>query len=174
MNQKRGRDSDAKRGRGSDAYGRRRRASKLPSDGIAKRSGARSIDIPPREDIIEALRRHGVPMRPEELAASLGVVSAEERDAFQARLAAMERDGQLMTNRKGALCVAAKLDILTGTVQGHPDGFGFLVSDEAGPDIFLSPAEMRKVLHGDRVTVRTIGLDRRGRPEGAIVDVLAR
>jgi ribonuclease R len=172
---KRGRDSEAKRGRDSDAYGRRRRASKPPSsESVAKRRTARSVDIPAREDIIQALRRHGVPMRPDELAASLGVVAPEEREAFQARIAAMERDGQLMTNRKGALCVAAKLDLVTGTVQGHSDGFGFLVPADGGPDIFLSPAEMRKVLHGDRVTVRTIGVDRRGRPEGAIVDVLAR
>jgi ribonuclease R len=113
-------------------------------------------------------------MRPDQLAASLGVISSAEREALSARLAAMERDGQLMTNRKGALCVVAKLDLVTGAVQGHPDGFGFLVPDDGGTDVFLAPGEMRKALHGDRVTVRITGVDRRGRPEGAIVDVLAR
>jgi ribonuclease R len=133
-----------------------------------------AVHIPSRERIAEALRSHGVPMRAEELAASLGVAAGAEREAFAARVAAMERDGQLMTNRKGALCVAAKLDLVAGTVQGHPDGFGFLIPDGGGPDVFLAPAEMRKALHGDRVTVRTTGVDRRGRPEGAIVDVLTR
>ena len=33
---------------------------------------------------------------------------------------------------------------------------------------------MRKALHGDRATARQIGVDRRGRPEGVLVDVLAR
>jgi exoribonuclease R len=33
---------------------------------------------------------------------------------------------------------------------------------------------MREVLHGDRVMVRVAGLDRRGRPEGKIVEVLER
>ena len=94
------------------------------------------------------------------------------QEAFHGRLAAMQRDGQLMLNRKGELCVAAKLALVTGTVQGHPDGFGFLVPDDATPDLFLSPHEMHKVLHGDRVTARRIGTDRRGRPEGEIVDVL--
>ena len=79
-----------------------------------------------------------------------------------------------MTNRKGELCVAAKLDLVTGTVQGHPDGFGFLVPDDGGADLFLAPEEMHKLLHGDRATARRIGTDRRGRPEGEIVDVLAR
>jgi ribonuclease R len=79
-----------------------------------------------------------------------------------------------MTNRKGQLCVVAKLDLVTGIVQGHPDGFGFLVPDDGGPDLFLSPKEMHKTLHGDRATARLVGIDRRGRPEGAIVDVLER
>ena len=57
-------------------------------------------------------------------------------------------------------------------MQGHPDGFGFVLRDDAGPDMFLGPHEMHKVLHGDRVAVREIGLDRRGRPEAKIVEVL--
>ncbi len=130
--------------------------------------------IPEREQILQALREQGVPMPAEQLRQLLGVEGEAEREAFAGRLAAMERDGQLMTNRKGQLCVVAKLDLVTGTVQGHPDGFGFLVPDDGGPDLFLSPKEMHKTLHGDRATARLIGVDRRGRPEGAIVDVLER
>ena len=63
---------------------------------------------------------------------------------------------------------------MRGTVQGHPDGFGFLVPDDGGDDLFLSPREMHKVLHGDRVAARITGVDRRGRPEGEIVEVLER
>ena len=93
---------------------------------------------------------------------------------FDAQLAALEHDGFVMRNRKGELCIASKLDLVSGTVQGHPDGFGFLVPDNGGDDLFIAPHEMRKVLHGDRVTAKRIGYDRRGRPEGEIVDVLAR
>ena len=156
---------------------RRRTRAALNDDAPPHRRTRRaeaSVEIPSREAIVAALRTHGVPMQSGELAASLHIASPAQRDAFGARLAAMERDGQLMTNRKGALCVAAKLELLAGTVQGHPDGFGFLARDDGGPDVFLPPAEMRKALHGDRVTVRVTGVDRRGRPEGAIVDVLAR
>jgi ribonuclease R len=120
------------------------------------------------------LRERGVPMRADELAIALGVAGDAERDAFEGRLAAMTREGQLMTNRKGQLCVVAKLDLVTGKVQGHPDGFGFLIPDDGGPDVFLGPKEMHKALHGDRATVRLIGVDKRGRPEGAIVDVVER
>ena len=96
------------------------------------------------------------------------------REAFAGRLAAMERDGQVLTNRKGELCVVAKLDLVVGIVQGHADGFGFLVPEDGGEDLFLSPREMHKVLHGDRAVARVAGHDRRGRREGEIVEVLAR
>src|SRR4029077_11883490 len=114
------------------------------------------VDIPDRERILEFLRERGAPMRADDLVTSLGVRGAAEREAFAGRLAAMERDGQLMTNRKSELCVVAKLDLVTGTVQGHPDGFGFLIPDAGGPDLFLAPSEMHKALHGDRATARQI------------------
>jgi len=113
-------------------------------------------------------------MRADALATALRVRANAEREAFSERLAAMERDGQVLTDRKGRLCLAAKLELTTGTVQGHPDGYGFVVPDDGSADLFLAPAEMRKALHGDRVTARRIGVDRRGRPEGAIVDALTR
>ena len=93
---------------------------------------------------------------------------------FSRRLRAMERDGQIMRNRKHEVCVVDKLDLIKGKVQGHTDGFGFLVPDDGGDDLFLGPSQMQKVLHGDRVMARMIGEDRRGRPEGSIVEVLER
>ena len=62
-----------------------------------------------------------------------------------------------------------------GTVQGHRDGHGFVLRDAAdAADIYLSPQEMRAVLHRDRVRVRIVRYDRRGRPEGQVLDILER
>jgi ribonuclease R len=129
--------------------------------------------LPSREFILQILAEQGVPLSVETLMRSLGV-GGHEAVLFDRRLRAMERDGQIMRNRKGAICVVDKLDLVKGTVQGHPDGFGFLIPDEGGPDLFLGPKEMQKVLHGDRVMAREIGVDRRGRPEASIVEVLTR
>jgi exoribonuclease R len=65
---------------------------------------------------------------------------ARAREAYEGRLAAMERDGQILTNRKGELCIVAKLDLVVGIVQGHPDGFGFLVPEDGADDLFLGRA----------------------------------
>jgi ribonuclease R len=61
-----------------------------------------------------------------------------------------------------------------GRVEGHPDGHGFVVPDEGGPSIYLAAAEMRQTMHGDRVEVRVVATDQRGRPAGQILRVLER
>jgi len=129
--------------------------------------------LPSREFVIQILADHGVPLRFADLADAMDI-HPSELQFFERRMFAMERDGQVMRNRNGAYLLPAKADLIRGRVQGHPDGYGFVVTDDEGPDIFLGPNEMREVLHGDRVIVRVSGLDRRGRPEGKIVEVLER
>ncbi|MBS0609073.1 MAG: ribonuclease R [Proteobacteria bacterium] len=65
-------------------------------------------------------------------------------------------------------------DEIEGTVQGHRDGHGFVIRDDGEPDIFIPPNEMRAVLHKDRVRVRIVRQDRRGRPEGRVVEIVER
>jgi ribonuclease R len=148
------------------------------SDPHAEREASRyETPIPSRELILTTMADQGIPLSVEKLYLLLDI-SDNEREIFNRRLRAMEREGQIMQNRKGALCISEKLDLIAGTVQGHPDGFGFLVPDNktktTGEDLFLSPKEMSQVMHGDRAMVRVSGLDRRGRPEGKIVEVLER
>ena len=132
--------------------------------------------LPSREYILTTLTGQGVPLETERICDLLDV-DASELVAFQRRLGAMAREGQLLQNRAGAWLIPDKADLIRGRVEGHPDGYGFLVPDEAvsrEADLFLGPKEMEKVLHGDRAIARVIGLDRRGRPEGKIVEVLER
>ena len=59
-------------------------------------------------------------------------------------------------------------------MQGHRDGHGFVVRDDGESDIYLPPNEMRAVLHRDRVKVRVVRQDRRGRPEGRVLEIVER
>ena len=131
------------------------------------------LPLPSREYIVQILEREGAPMGLDALAHALDI-RIEERGFFERRLHAMLREGQVMLNRRDAWLLPDKADLIRGRVQGHPDGFGFLLRDDKGEDIFLGPKDMREVLHGDRVIVRIRGMDRRGRPEGKIVEVLER
>ena len=140
---------------------------------MPRKSAPPAPSTPDRAQILAALREAGVPLAADELARSLGL-KRRERESFDAALDAAIHAGDILVNRKGELLVAAKLDLVRGAVQGHPDGYGFLVPDAGGDDLFLSPREMHKALHGDRVAARVTGTDRRGRLEGEIVEVLER
>jgi len=107
------------------------------------------------------------------LAAALGV-KPEEMDGLTRRLNAMERDGQIKADRSGNYQLTHSDNFIEGRVSSHRDGFGFLLPEDGSADIFLPEKEMQKVLHGDRVQARIIGTDRRGRPEGTIVEVVSR
>lgn len=130
--------------------------------------------IPSREYILEFLAERGKPATLEEVEAELGLTDPDKREAIRRRLIAMARDGQLLKNRKGAYGPLEKMEILAGRIVGHKDGFGFMVPDAGGDDLFLSPRQMRNVFHGDRVLARVSNIDQRGRREGLIVEVLER
>ncbi|WP_424196492.1 ribonuclease R [Ampullimonas aquatilis] len=129
--------------------------------------------IPSREDILGILRSHKQSLSADEVANLLNV-GERERDGFNKRLTAMERDGQLTPDRKGKYQVVAADSFISGKVQGHRDGYGFLICDDGQEDIYLNNREMQKVMHNDKVLVRVVGTDRRGRPEGHIVEVVDR
>ncbi|MDW8479156.1 MAG: ribonuclease R [Xanthomonadales bacterium] len=130
--------------------------------------------VPGRAAILAFLDRAARPLKLEELAAGLGVAAPAAREILGRRLEAMVRDGQLHRNRRGGYAPTRKLDILTGVVLGHPDGFAFVRPDRGGDDVFLPPSQARLVMHGDRVAVCIAGVDPRGRPEGMVTEVLER
>ncbi len=140
---------------------------------MAAREAARYENpIASREAIANLLQDSPGPLTAEEVGEALDLLAEDRFDALSRRLAAMVRDGQLLRNRRGGYAVAQKLDLVAGTVIANPDGFGFLKCDDGGEDLFLPPGELRKALHGDRVLASITGVDRRGRREGAIVEVL--
>lgn len=130
--------------------------------------------IPSRELILKVLQELGAPGNLEEVAESLGIGDPEDRESLRRRLNAMERDGQLLRNRRDRFCVVNAKDLIAGRVIGHPDGFGFLHPDDGSGDLFISPKDMRALIHDDRVVVSVRGIDRRGRREAAVVQVLER
>jgi len=130
--------------------------------------------IPSREAILALLEERGELLTEARIAEALAIDEADDLEALRKRLAAMVRDGQMLLGRRGGYAPAQKLDLIAGVVLANAEGYGFLRPDAGGDDLYLSPQQMRAVMHGDRVLGSVVGIDRRGRQQGAIAEVLQR
>ncbi len=131
--------------------------------------------IPSQNDLIDFLTNVGKPLKVKPMLEAFSLKGQRMRALLVDRLQGMVRSGQILENRRGEFCLTAKLNLVTGKVTGHRDGFGFVIRDDGDPDdIYLSARQMRSLFDGDRVAVRIKGLDRRGRAEGELVDILER
>lgn len=148
---------------------------RFPDDPFAEREHSKyPTPMPSREYLMQVLEQKGAPQTLAELTEFFQVTDPEEVEVLSYRLRAMERDGQLIRNRRDGYGLISKMHLVRGRIIGHHEGFGFLIPDEGGEDIFLPPKQMRSLLHGDRAVVRPTSVDRRGRREGALVEVLER
>jgi ribonuclease R len=150
-------------------------AGRPPADPHAARE-AKNYQNPvaSRELLLELLTEADQPLNHSQICQRLQVEDHEQVDAIRRRLRAMERDGQLMVNRKGAFGLVNKLDLIHGRVSGHRDGYGFLMPLDRSDDLYLSARQMALVFDGDEALARVSGVDHRGRREGKIVEVLKR
>jgi ribonuclease R len=148
---------------------------KARSGGKNRRSGGEiNASAPERSEIIEMLEKHGKPLQRKDIVDALKVESDDSREILRRRLRAMVRDGQLIQTRRNAFGLPARMDLVRGRISAHRDGFGFVIPDDGGSDLYISSREMRKVLHGDRVLAGVTGTDRQGRREGMVAEVLER
>jgi ribonuclease R len=146
-----------------------------PRDAFAAREAEKYENpIPSREYILDLLDSADQPVTHEQMCVMLKLTGEDQIEALRRRLIAMARDGQLISNRRDAYVRLDKIDVVRGRVQGHRDGYGFVIRADGGEDIYLHNRQMRKVFDGDEVLVRLSGEQYRGKEEGAIVDVLIR
>ena len=129
--------------------------------------------IASREFILAVLDKAVGPLSKPQLSKALRIQGEEAEEALRRRLIAMERDGQVYSNRKNAYACVDKLELIRGRIQAHRDGFGFLIPADGSEDVYLPYRQMRKVFDGDEVLVR-LASGAKGRRDGSIVEVLVR
>ena len=84
------------------------------------------------------------------------------------------RQGRLVRLKKNHYALPDRQNLVTGRIQAHPDGYGFLIPDDKdAEDLYINRREMRRVMHGDRVMARNERKPRGG-SEAHIVQVLER
>ena len=148
---------------------------RFPDDPFAKREQeSYENPIASREYIIDYLKQQPKPVTKEHIASAFALASATDEEALRRRLNAMVRDGQLHMDRRDRYSLIEKMDLITGTIIAHRDGYGFLRVEGMDDDLYLSAREMQSVIHGDKVSARIAHLDDQGRGEARIVEILSR
>jgi ribonuclease R len=140
----------------------------------AREAGNYENPVPSRELMLEYLENCEEPATHMQLVEVFQLSDEDQIEAIRRRLIAMCRDGQLIENRRNAFIPMSRIELIRGRVQGHKDGYGFLIREDGEKDFHLSAKQMRKVFDGDKVAVRVAGVDNRGKEEAVIVEVIQR
>ncbi|WP_376693457.1 ribonuclease R [Wenzhouxiangella sp. EGI_FJ10409] len=127
-----------------------------------------------RERIRAALEAADRPVSRRQLSHQFGLDKPQSDELLRPVLMEMVASGELVKNRRAAYGLPSQMDLVAGRISAHPDGYGFVVVEGDGDDLFLAPKQMRQVFNGDRVLAAVTAVDRRGRKEGAIVEVVER
>ena len=115
------------------------------------------------------------PMKISELSKHLGVTDAEHRE-FRNRIKEMSTQGTLVKIRGGRYGLPDEMNLITGKLHGHPNGFGFVIPDKHHDtnDVFIHRKSMNEAMHQDHVLVRVESEKEPSRPEGRVIRILQR
>ncbi|MBM7071176.1 ribonuclease R [Shewanella sp. 202IG2-18] len=139
---------------------------------LAREQSKYENPIPSREYILEYLTSQTAPQSKEKIAKALNIFDEEQLEALRRRLRAMERDGQLVFTRGKSYGLPERMDLLSGTVLGHKDGFGWFKPDEGGDDLYINARDMQMYFHGDKVLAQQAGDQGRSKRDARIVRLI--
>jgi ribonuclease R len=135
-----------------------------------------------REKVLGLLdSRDYQPLDKVDIARKLGL-SAGERTTLHKILRDLERAGEIARIRKNRYILPPAADLVTGTLQIHQAGYGFLTPEKPGePDLFIAAENTGTAMNGDRVVARIVrdvptrrAKDRLKRDEGRVIRILER
>jgi ribonuclease R len=127
----------------------------------------------PESAVLNVLRKAARPLRLDEV--TRRIRARRRRAQAEAGTRALLKRGEVMLNRRGQYCLREQIaGLVVGTVQGARNGDGQLLPDDGSRRSTCPHAQMREVMHGDRLAVRIEAARFRGRAQGTIVEVLER
>nr|NIQ01786.1 RNB domain-containing ribonuclease [Nitrospinaceae bacterium]NIR55780.1 RNB domain-containing ribonuclease [Nitrospinaceae bacterium]NIS86232.1 RNB domain-containing ribonuclease [Nitrospinaceae bacterium]NIT83063.1 RNB domain-containing ribonuclease [Nitrospinaceae bacterium]NIU45273.1 RNB domain-containing ribonuclease [Nitrospinaceae bacterium] len=126
-------------------------------------------------NILKLLRKKtNRPLKFSELMKVLNVPDQQRRE-FRAQIKEMVHEGSVVKLRGGRYGLPDEMNLIPGTLSGHPDGYGFVVTEDDSEDVYISRKKLGGAMHNDHVLVRIESkVHRFGRPEGRIVRILER
>ncbi|MBI5286146.1 MAG: ribonuclease R [Deltaproteobacteria bacterium] len=128
------------------------------------------------------MEKAGRPLSFRELVYQLNI-PWKERDRVKRLIKDMIRDGILVKIKGERYGLPGRMNLVAGRLECHPDGYGFLIPEDGGEDIFIGSRGLKGGMHKDRVVVRVEGFKpvpagrkqgRDGRREGRVIRILER
>lgn len=102
-------------------------------------------------------------------------IKKDRRDEFKRLVKDMVREGSLIKIRGGRYGLPEKMNLVTGELICHPDGFGFVRPETGGEqDVFINHRRLAGAMHGDTVVTRIEGVKQGGKREGSIIRITKR
>jgi ribonuclease R len=118
--------------------------------------------IASRELLLKHLAEAPEPLSAARLAKRLGLNTDAQREALSKRLTAMVRDGQALYDERG-YTTAGEAERVAGRVRGRASGEVLIMPDDGSGPLVLARADTVTLMHNDRVEVRAVGVNDRGR-----------
>lgn len=132
-----------------------------------------------KERLIQTLRESADrPVKLKEIARRLEI-GPEEVRSLRTAVKELVETGELVRTRGKRYGIPEHMNLLVGTLIGHPDGYGFVrplprPGQVNLPDIYVSGRDMDEAMHGDKVVTRISGHVTSERIRGEIIRVLER
>src|SRR3972149_5581738 len=101
-------------------------------------------------------------------------IPTEERNSFRRLIRELVREGNIVKIKGERYGLPEKMNLVTGIVHGHPDGYGFVIPEDSKEDVYINPRNMREVMHGDRVVCRVESVRKGMKKEGRVIRILER
>lgn len=98
----------------------------------------------------------------------------DKRTELKRLLDEMIRSGEIVRIKGGRYGVPSKMNLVAGRLQAHRDGFGFVIPDEGGEDVYIKAKNMKDAMHGDHVISRVESVKHGGKREGSIIRIVER
>ncbi len=128
------------------------------------------------EKILSMIRKKITrPMKIAELSRQLGIPEIQKRE-FRNLIKEMAGEGSLIKIRGGRYGLPDEMNLVTGKLHGHPNGFGFVIPDHPHEedDVYVNRRQMNEAMHKDHVVVRIESEREPGKPQGRIIRILQR
>ncbi|NMB36279.1 MAG: ribonuclease R [Firmicutes bacterium] len=116
------------------------------------------------------------PLTFEGLRKGLGISQDKDVQELFQFLVSLEEEGVVFKTLQGRYSPLRGKGLLVGVLQGHPQGYAFLLPEAPGEaDVYISQDKIKGAMHRDRVMVRLLGKASNGRRrEGEVIRILKR